>query len=172
MKKNSNLVIVALALSIFSFSSCNNSVEPKEVALKNLNDSINYTLGQWQGDVFQQQYFMEDSDNVKLDAFIKALDKSYKGKKGSEMYDLGIQVGKYFKDQTKSGFFGDSTLVAKEDLIKRGLINALNDYQEVISGTQADSIVQTAQVKVQSKMYPAPAPQPMPEVAPEQAPNN
>jgi hypothetical protein len=51
MKKNSNLLIVAIALAIFSFSSCND-VKPKEVTLKNMNDSINYTLGKWQGDVF------------------------------------------------------------------------------------------------------------------------
>lgn len=160
-------MIVAIALAIFSFSSCNN-VKPKEVTLNNLNDSINYTLGQWQGDVFQQQYFTEDSSNVKLEAFIKALDKAYKGKKGSEMYDLGMQVGKYFNDQTKSGFFGDSTLVGDKDMILRGLVNALNDYQDVVSATEADSIVQATQMKVQSKMYGQPAPQP----APDQEPNN
>ena len=161
MRKNSSLLIVAMALAIFSFSSCNN-VKPKDVTLKNVNDSINYTLGHWQGDVFQQQYFTEDSNQVKLNAFIKALDKAYGGKKGSEMYDLGIQVGKYFKDQTKSGFFGDSTLVGNTDMILRGLVNALNDYQEVISATEADSIVQAAQMKVQSKMHGQPAPEEVP----------
>lgn len=162
MKKNSNLLIVAIVLAIFSFSSCD-SIKPKEVALNNVNDSINYTLGQWQGDVFKQQYFPEDSSNVKLEAFIKALDKAYSNKKGSEMYDLGLQVGKYFNDQTKSGFFGDSTLVGDTDMIMKGLINALNDYQEVVSATQADSIVQTAQMKAQAKMYGQPQPQMQPQ---------
>ena len=162
MKKSSNLLIVAIALAIFSFSSCNN-IKPKDVVLNNLNDSINYTLGQWQGDVFKQQYFPGDSTNAKLDAFIKALDKAYKGEKGSEMYDLGIQVGKYFKDQTKSGFFGDSTLTGNTDMILAGLINALNDYQEVVSANEADSIVQAVQMKVQSKMYGQPQPQPQPQ---------
>ena len=171
MKKSSNLLIVAIALAIFSFSSCNN-IKPKEVALKNLNDSINYTLGQWQGDVFKQQYFPEDSSNVKLEAFIKALDKAYGNKKGNEMYDLGVQVGKYFNEQTKSGFFGDSTLVGNTDMIVRGLINALNDYQEVVSASQADSIVQTAQMKVQAKMYGQPQAQPQQQAQPQPQPNN
>ena len=80
MKKSSNLLIVAIALAIFSFSSCNN-IKPKDVVLNNLNDSINYTLGQWQGDVFKQQYFPGDSTNAKLDAFIETAEaKTANGK--------------------------------------------------------------------------------------------
>ncbi len=155
MKKNSNFLIVAIALAIFSFSSCND-IKPKDVTLKNMNDSINYTLGHWQGDVFKQQYFPEDADGEKLKAFIKALDEAYANQKGNEMYDLGLQVGKYFNDQIKNGFFGDSTLTGNTDMIVTGLVNALNDYQEVVSATEADSIVQAAQMRVQSKMYGAP----------------
>ncbi|MDO9635082.1 MAG: hypothetical protein Q7J05_08620 [Paludibacter sp.] len=152
MKKNSNFLIVAVALAIFSFSSCND-IKPKDVSLKNMNDSINYTLGHWQGDVFKQQYFPEDAEGEKLEAFIKALDEAYANTKGNEMYDLGLQVGKYFNDQIKNGFFGDSTLIGNKDMIVTGLVNALNDYQEVISATEADSIVQATQMRVQSKMY-------------------
>lgn len=152
MKKNSNFLIVAVALAIFSFSSCND-IKPKDVSLKNMNDSINYTLGHWQGDVFKQQYFPEDAEGEKLEAFIKALDEAYANTKGNEMYDLGLQVGKYFNDQIKNGFFGDSTLTGNKDMIVTGLVNALNDYQEVVSATEADSIVQATQMRVQSKMY-------------------
>lgn len=155
MKKNSNLLIVAIALAIFSFSSCND-VKPKEVTLKNMNDSINYTLGKWQGDVFKQQYFANDEDGKKLEAFINSLDKAYGNKGGDEMYDLGVQVGKYINDQVKNGYFGDSTLVGDVDMVLVGLVNALNDYQEVVSSSQADSIVQAVQMKVHSKMYGAP----------------
>lgn len=155
MKKNSNFLIVAIALAIFSFSSCND-IKPKDVSLKNMNDSINYTLGHWQGDVFKQQYFTEDAESEKLEAFIKALDEAYANNEGNEMYDLGLQVGKYFNDQIKNGFFGDSTLTGNTDMIVTGLVNALNDYQEVVSATEADSIVQATQMRVQSKMYGAP----------------
>lgn len=152
MKKISNLLIAALALVIISLSSCS-EIKPKDVTLATLNDSINYSLGQWQGDVFRQQYFTGDEDGKKLEAFINALDKAYKSKEGNEMYDLGIQVGKYFNDQTKKGYFGDSTLVGDPDMIMRGLINALNDYQDVISSSQADSLVQAVQMRIQSQKY-------------------
>ncbi|MDD4489361.1 MAG: hypothetical protein PHD30_02515 [Paludibacter sp.] len=155
MKKNSNLLLAAIMLAILSFSSCKD-IKPKEVSMSNMNDSINYTLGQWQGDAFKQQYFAEDENNKKMEAFIESLDKAYNNKGGDEMYDLGLQVGKYFNDQIKNGYFGDSTLIGDIDMVMVGLVNALNDYQEVITSSQADSIVQTAQMKVHSKMYGSP----------------
>lgn len=170
MKRISNLLMAAVALAIIVFSSCND-IKPKEVELKNLNDSINYTLGHWQGDVFKQQYFAKDEKGEKLNAFIKALDKSYKSKDGNEMYDLGVQVGKYFTEQTKKGYFGDSTLTGDTKMIMRGLINALNDYQEVLTPAQADSIVQAVQMKIQAKMYQQ-QPQVQPQAQPQSQPQN
>ncbi len=151
MKKISSYLIVAIGLTIFSISSCTSN-KPKKVTLKSMNDSINYTLGQWQGDVMRQQVFGEDSAK-ELDAFIQALDKAYAGKAKSEMYTLGVQVGKYFNDQIENGYFGDSTLTGNVDLVMAGLINALNDYQDVISSTEADSIVQAVQMKSHARMY-------------------
>lgn len=151
MRKISNYLIVAIGLTIFSISSCTN-IKPKDVTLKSMNDSVNYTLGQWQGDMMKQQVFGEDSVK-ELDAFIQSLDKAYAGKAKSEMYALGVQVGKYFNDQIKNGYFGDSTLTGNVDMVMRGLINALNDYQDVISSAEADSIVQAVQMKSHSKMY-------------------
>jgi len=156
MKKISNLLIAAIALVILSLSSCNN-VKPKEVSLNTLNDSINYTLGLWQGSVFKTQYFANDEDGKKLDAFVKALDKAYaSGEKSSELYDLGVQVGKYFNENTKNGYFGDSTLVGDNKLILAGLINAIKDYQDVMSSTEADSIMQVIQTKVSTRNMQAP----------------
>ncbi|HOG04840.1 MAG: FKBP-type peptidyl-prolyl cis-trans isomerase N-terminal domain-containing protein [Paludibacter sp.] len=151
MKKISSYLIVAIGLTIFSISSCTSN-KPKEVTLKNMNDSINYTLGHWQGDVMRLQVFGEDSAE-ELDAFIQALDKAYAEKTKSEMYVLGVQVGKYFKDQIENGFFGDSTLTGNVDLVMTGLVNALNDYQEVVTSTEADSIVQAVQMKSHARMY-------------------
>lgn len=152
MRKTINFMLLTAVIAVFSFSSCNDS-KPKEVALKTMNDSINYTLGQWQGDMFKQQYFATDSTGKQLAAFVEALDKAYNTKDADEMYDLGIQVGKYFNDQIKNGYFGDSTLIGNVDKIMTGLVNALNDYQEVITSEEADSIVQAIQQKVQSQRY-------------------
>lgn len=150
MKKNSHYFVLALVLAIFSFGSCKD-VKPKTVLLNSMNDSINYTLGHWQGDEIKKQYFSEDADGKKLEAFIKALDKAYGDKNRDELYNLGIQVGKYFNDQIKNGYFGDSTLVGDVDMVLAGLVNALNDYQDIVSSTEADSIVQAIQMKVHSQ---------------------
>ncbi len=157
MKKISNLLLATFVVAIVSFSSCTD-VKPKDVELKGLNDSINYSLGHWQGDLFQQQQFSEDEDGKLLAAFIKALDEGYRTKKDpNEMYDLGLNVGRYFKSNTQKGFFGDSTLTANEKLIIKGMINAIKDYQEVMTSTEADSVVQTIQMKVSQKQPVQPA---------------
>lgn len=148
MKKISQILIAALLVTIISFSSCSN-VKTKEVTLNTLSDSINYTLALWQGDVFKEQYFANDEDGKLLKAFIQSLDKAYGSKEEpNEMYELGLNVGRFIKSNSESGFFGDSTLVGNQDLILAGLINAIKDYQEVMTGTQADSIVQTTQMKI------------------------
>ncbi|KAB2820249.1 MAG: hypothetical protein F9K10_04320 [Paludibacter sp.] len=154
MKKFSPFLIVAIALTIFSLSSCND-IKPKEVSLNSLNDSINYTLGHWQGDMIKAQQFAGDSTGVQVEAFIKALDKAYKESDGEKkpMYDLGVQVGKYFADQLKNGMFGDSTMVADKKLLIQGFVNALKDYNEVMTNEQADSLLQVVQMRIQSKMY-------------------
>lgn len=152
MKKINSLLMVALALTIFSLSSCNDS-KPKEVSLSSLNDSINYTLGQWQGDMIRAQQFPNDSSGVQVEAFVKALDKAY-NQKGEDkpLYTLGVQVGKYLADQKKAGLLNDSSLVFNKKLVIQGLVNALKDYQEVMTSQQADSLLQTAQMRAQSKM--------------------
>ncbi|MDD3194983.1 MAG: FKBP-type peptidyl-prolyl cis-trans isomerase N-terminal domain-containing protein [Paludibacter sp.] len=153
MKKFSPFLIVATALAIFSFSSCND-IKPKSVSLETVNDSINYTLGQWQGEMIRAQQFAGDSTGVQAEAFIKALDKAY-NKKGDDnaMYSLGVQVGKYFADQSRTGLFGDSTMTVNDKMLLQGFVNALKDYQEVMTGQQADSLLQAAQMRIQSKMY-------------------
>jgi hypothetical protein len=48
----------------------------------------------------------------------------------------------------------------------RGLINALNEYKDVLTPEQSDSIVQAVQMKIQAKMMsqqPQPQPQPQPQ---------
>jgi hypothetical protein len=156
MKKISNLLLAAIAVAIV-FSSCAD-VKPKDVALSNLNDSLNYTLGHWQGDLFQQQQFSDDEDGKLLAAFIKALDEGYNTKKDpNEMYELGLNVGRYFKNNTKKGFFGDSTLTANEKLIITGMVNAIKDHQDIMNSTEADSVVNTIQMKVSQKQFGQPA---------------
>ncbi len=143
MKKNS--ILIALVLVIISLGACNN-FKPKDVALKEFKDSINYSFGQWQGNEIKAYYFSDDSTGVNTQAFLKALDEAYSSKKGGdEMYSLGTHVGKYIQDQMNYGHFGDSTLTGDIKLIMAGLINAINNYGDVLTEEQADSIYQAFQ---------------------------
>jgi hypothetical protein len=165
MKRITNILMAVTVSAIFVFSSCSDN-KAKEAKLNSLNDSINYTLGHWQGDMFRTQYFAEDKDGEILNAFIKEMDKSYKAKEQTEMYTLGMQVGKYFNEQIKKGHFGDSTLKGDSKMLMRGLINALNEYKDVLTPEQSDSVVQAVQMKIQAKMMsqqPQPQPQPQPQ---------
>lgn len=165
MKRITNILMAVIVSAIFVFSSCSDN-KAKEAKLTSLNDSINYTLGHWQGDMFRTQYFADDKDGKILKVFLSEMDKAYKAKEQKEMYTLGVQVGKYFNEQIKKGYFGDSTLTGDKKMLMRGLINALNEYKEVITPEQADSIVQAVQMKIQAKMMsqqPQPQPQPQPQ---------
>lgn len=152
MKKISPYLIAALSLAIISLSSCKD-IKPTEVSLQTLNDSINYTLGHWQGQMIKAQQFPTDSTNVQLAAFIEGLDEAYsQEKEDKQMYALGKQVGRYIADQMKNGMFGDSTLVADKKLIIQGLVNAIKDNQDVMNREEADSIVMAAQQRLQPGM--------------------
>lgn len=146
--KKLGYLLVATAVSVIMFSSCN-SVSSKEVKLESLNDSINYSLAVWQGSEFKKNQFQEDKDGKKLAAFVAALDEAYKSEAKTELYNLGLQVGKYIKDQGNPGLFGDSTLTSNEDLILAGIINALYQYEDVMTAAASDSLVQNVSRKVQ-----------------------
>ncbi len=157
MKKFNQLMIVATALTIFSLSSCNDS-KPTNVSLTTLNDSVNYSLGHWQGEMIASQQFADDDSDIKVKAFVKAMDAAFNEKDDKNaMYTLGIQIGKYFAEQIENGMFGDADYAIKQELLVQGFVNALTDFQEVLTYEQADSLMQVAQTRVQEKMYSQPA---------------
>ncbi len=149
MKKTAYLLLAAISFSVVLLSSCG-GVTSKEVKLESLNDSVNYTLAVWQGGEFKKMQFQEDKEGLKLKAFIAAMDDAYNTEDKGEMYNLGVQVGQYIKKQTNPGLFGDSTLVGNEKLILQGVINALNEYEDVMTAQAADSVVQAAVSKAQT----------------------
>ncbi len=157
MKKISQILIVATALAIFSFSSCSDS-NPKNVPLSNMNDSVNYSLGHWQGEMIATQQFAGDETDKKVKAFVKSMDDAFNLKEDNKaMYTLGLQIGKYFADQVDNGMFGDADLGVNQELLIQGFVNALKEYQVVLTYEQADSILQVAQTRAQEKMYGQPA---------------
>ncbi len=145
MKKTS--LIIASLLLIFTFSACNSN-QPKKVELKTLNDSINYSLGHWQGSEYRVHLFQDDSTGVKQKAFIKTLNETYKKNETEEMYHLGVNVGRYFKDHLAYGHFGDSTMKGDIKVILRGMINGANGYEDIMTKEEADAFLQAIQQRI------------------------
>lgn len=152
MNKINFLLITILCFVIIFLSSYKNT-RPGDIKLNNLNDSINYSLGLWQGNVFRQQYFATDSTGKQLEAFIDALNVAYqKESDPDELYELGKKVGKYLIDNLESGIFGEHTDTVDTEILIMGIINAFIEYQDVMSLTEANSIVNAAQTRTQNKM--------------------
>ncbi|HLP06216.1 MAG TPA: FKBP-type peptidyl-prolyl cis-trans isomerase N-terminal domain-containing protein [Paludibacter sp.] len=149
MKKQSILSLVAL-VAIFAMTSCN-KYEGKTISLKNQNDSLNYTLGLANSQNIKQYYMQKDSGDKPIVALMKALDKAYKGGDKDEMYKLGLKIGNSFKQQKASGLMGDSTLAFNEDLVKQGLINALNGFDKGMTAKEAQEYIQKTMTRIQMK---------------------
>ena len=150
MKKQSILSLVAL-VAIFLLASCN-KYEAKTVTLKTQNDSLNYTLGLANGEGIKANMMQKDSSDKAIVALMKALDKAYKEDASKdELYKLGIQVGNSFKQQKAKGLMGDSTLKFNNDLVRQGLVNALNDFKEGMTPKEAEAYIQKTMLEIQNK---------------------
>ncbi len=157
MKKQSIFTIVAL-LAIFVMTSCGN-YKAKEVKMSNMNDSLNYTLGLYNGKGIKDYYLQKDSSDKAIAALIKAIDKAYKADvNNDELYKLGLQIGGSFKMNKKQGLLGDSTLTFNKDLVMQGLINALENFKEGMKPADADKFLQEYMMKKQAAQMPQQAP--------------
>lgn len=162
MKKLSIITIVAV-ISAVVFTSCSN-YEAKEVKMSSMNDSLNYTLGLYNGKGIKDYYLKTDSSDKAIKALVDAIDKAYKADVNKdELYKLGLQIGSSFKMNKKQGLLGDSTLVFDQKIVLQGLINALNGYKEGMNPKDADSYLQQYMMKKQAAMMPQQAPQQAPQ---------
>jgi FKBP-type peptidyl-prolyl cis-trans isomerase FklB len=167
MKKQSILSLVAL-VAIFMLTSCN-KYEAKTVTLKTQNDSLNYTLGLANGEGIKTNMMQKDTTDKAIIALMKALDEAYKkgGDNKDELYKLGVQIGNSFKQQKAKGLMGDSTLVFNSELVKQGLVNALNGFKDGMTAKEAEAYIQSTMMKKQAEKM---ASQPQAPQAPQQEP--
>ena len=150
MKKQGLLSLVAL-VAIFLLASCS-KYEAKTVTLKTQNDSLNYTLGLFNGENLKSSFMKSDSSDKPLAAMMAALDKAYKSSDKGEMYTLGTKVGTAIKQQKASGFMGDSTIKFNEKLVRQGLVNGINGFDKGMTSKQAQDYIQKAMMKRQQEM--------------------
>jgi len=142
--------LVAL-VAIFLLTSCN-KYEAKTSELKTQNDSLNYALGLANGDGIKTNMMQKDSSDKAIVALMKALDEAYKKKVSKdELYKLGVQIGGSFKQQKAKGLMGDSTLTFNGDLVKQGLVNALNGFDKGMTSKEAEAYIQKTMMAIQAK---------------------
>jgi len=157
MKKQSILTFMAV-VAVFMLASCN-KYEAKTSTLKTQEDSLNYTIGLYNGDGIKSYYFKGDSTGKSITMFMKAFDKAYNGKDKGEIYKLGVQIGNSLKMQKSKGLMGDSTLKFNEKLILQGLVNALNSYDKGMTTAQAKEYLEKSLMKIQGEKVRQQAPQ-------------
>ncbi len=166
MKKQSIFTIVAL-FAILVMTSCN-KYEAKEVSMSSQNDSLNYALGLANGNGIKSYYLSKDSTDKPIVALMEALDEAYKADVNKdEMYKLGLQIGNSFKQQKKNGLMGDSTLTFNNKLVKQGLVNALNGFNEGMTSVQAEEYIRTVMMELQQKKMQAAPQQQAPQAQPD-----
>ncbi len=118
--------------------------EAKTVQLNDVNDSLNYCLGLANGANIKNFYLRNDTTDAAVREFMDALNKSYKAKEAAEsdtesdeLFELGKNIGKFFKHQEENGLIGDTTLTYNKKVALQGLINGLNNYTEGMSHDEA-----------------------------------
>lgn len=151
MKKQS-ILFLATVIAMLTMVSCKKN-QAKDATLKNMNDSLNYSLGIVNGDAIKL-YYMQDSINedAAIDAFITTLDKAYSsGQPSDESYNLGQQIGSDFKQQKENGLMNEPDLTFNYDMVKQGLLNSLNETEGGMTMMEAQEYIQAAMQELQQE---------------------
>ena len=122
---------------------CPRTVKP--VALKSLNDSLNYAFGMINGHDIANYVLADDSLGEKESELIKHINKGLKEKvHNPQLKNMGEQIGKSIKEQEDKGLIGEPSLATDFALIKQGFINGLlGDESQFDSRTASEYIQAT-----------------------------
>ena len=122
---------------------CPRTVKP--VALKSLNDSLNYAFGMINGHDIANYVLADDSLGEKESELIKHINKGLKEKvHNPQLKNMGEQIGKSIKEQEDKGLIGEPSLATDFALIKQGFINGLlGDESQFDSRTAGEYIQAT-----------------------------
>ncbi len=151
MKRQFIFSMVTL-IAVITMVSCKKYTAQTAV-LNDKNDSINYALGYANGDGIKNYYMssVEDEDAA-IKAFIEALDKAFNSNaEPDEMYELGMNIGTYLKQQQKDGLMGEPDLKFDYKLVKQGLENGLTGTTEGWSASDAQNYIQMAMMQMQAE---------------------
>lgn len=122
-------------------SSCPRTV--KTVALKSLNDSLNYAFGVLNGNDIAMYVLADDSTGAKKAELIKYINKGLKDRAHNpQLKSMGEKIGKNIKEQEANGLIGEPSLVTDFALIKQGFINGLLGDESQFDSQSAGEYIQ------------------------------
>ena len=114
----------------------------KTVALKSLNDSLNYAFGLLNGNDVAMYVLSDDSLGAKKAILIKHINKGLKEKvHNPQLKNMGEQIGKSIKEQEANGLIGEPSLVTDFALIKQGFINGMLGDESQFDGQSAGEYI-------------------------------
>lgn len=116
----------------------------KTVALKSLNDSINYAFGLINGSDIAMYVLLDDTLGAKQTTLIKHINKAMKEKvHNPQLKNMGEQIGKSIKEQEANGLINEPSLTTDFALIKQGFINSLLGDESQFDGHSAGEYIQS-----------------------------
>ena len=115
----------------------------KTVALKSLNDSLNFAFGMLNGNDIAMYVLNDDSTGAKKADLIKYINKGLKEKAHNpQLKSMGEKIGKNIKEQEANGLIGEPSLVTDFTLIKQGFINGLLGDESQFDSQSAGEYIQ------------------------------
>lgn len=122
MKKISIFVLAALAMI-----SCGNTYTAKQVALGNMNDSVNYALGLVNGAQIKMYQLRNDSSAEAVNEFVDALVRGYEDKLEvlDEVESVGKSIGQAIKASENTGLADNPAWTLNEKIFLQALVNGL-----------------------------------------------
>lgn len=116
----------------------------KTVALKSLNDSINYAFGLINGSDIAMYVLLDDTLGAKQTTLIKHINKAMKEKvHNPQLKNMGEQIGKSIKEQEANGLINEPSLTTDFALIKQGFINSLLGDESQFDDHSAGEYIQS-----------------------------
>ena len=115
----------------------------KTVALKSLNDSLNYAFGMLNGNDIANYVLKDDSAGTKKAELIKFINKGLKEPvRNPQLKNMAENIGKSIKEQEANGLIGEPSLATDFALIKQGFINGLLGDDSQFDAQSAGAYIQ------------------------------
>jgi len=115
------------------------------IALKSLNDSVNYAFGVMNGFEISMEILAQDSTGEDLKEFVAAVNKGLKSRvTNPQIVTMGEQIGQTIKEQEANGLIGVAELTTDFSLIKQGFINGLYQDETMFTSQAASEYIQNA----------------------------